>query len=437
MKGSSSLYSITMVNEQQIIVIGGGAGGMIAAWRAAALGAKVMLLEKNTHLGIKILISGGGKCNITNGADIQTMIRQFQMNESRFLKYAFHTFTNIALLDLLHAEGVETYVQENGKVFPKSHDAEDVLNALRRMMERVNVSVRLQSPVKEIFVDSDGLFSVKIGRDTITASTVIVATGGSSYQKTGTTGDGYRWMKKLGHTIVPLRPALTPIIVSPAPPSLWQGTPIRDCNLMAISDKKIVSEWRGDVLITHFGLSGPATLEVSRNAYLEFERGKMIDICVDFYPELTFEQLDEKLIAEIASAPARTVLTLTEQLVPQKLAEYILISAKIGFIKKLNQISKNERRALTTILKRFSLGTVKEIPLDRGEVTAGGIALNEVDPTTMESRIVKGLFLCGEILDIAGPVGGYNLQAAFSTGYVAGENAANSFNELNSHITAQ
>lgn len=412
-----------MILQEPLIVIGGGAAGMIAAWRAASLGAKVILIEKNPKLGIKILISGGGKCNITNGNDIRQMLKQFQTNESRFLKYSFHTFTNTQLLDLLHNEGVETYTRENGKVFPKSHDAVDVVNALRTMMQRAGVEVRLQSPAKEIFRNDDGTFNINSNREILKASNVIIATGGSSYQKTGTTGDGFRWMEKLGHTIVPIRPALTPILLNPTPPALWQGTPIRDCNLMALHDNYIVSEWKGDVLITHFGISGPSTLEVSRNAFLAFEQGKRIDMCVDFYPELPIDQLEEKLISEISTYPSRSVRTLAEQLVPQKLAEYILINTKIESTKKLNQLTKSERHKLATILKRCTLGTVKDIPLDRGEVTAGGVSLNEVDTKSMRSKIVDGLFLCGEILDIAGPVGGYNLQAAFSTGYVAGENA--------------
>jgi len=415
-----------MKSEYPVVVIGGGAAGMIAALRAASLGARVILLEKNTKPGIKILISGGGKCNITNGRDIQSMLRQFQTNESRFLKYSFHTFTNEDLLELLHHEGVETYTREDNKVFPKSHDAEDVVNALRTMMDKVNVELRLQSPAKEIFKNSDGTFNIKTNREIIKASKVIIATGGSSYQKTGTTGDGFRWMEKLGHTIVPIRPALTPILLHPSPPSLWQGTPIRDCKLMAISQNKIISEWKGDVLLTHFGISGPATLEVSRNAYLAFELGQQVEMCVDFYPEITLEQMDERFIREISSNPSRSILTLIEQLVPQKLAEYILVEVKITFAKKLHQLSKAERKEIVKVLKRFSVGKVKDIPLDRGEVTAGGVALNEVDPTTMQSKIAKGLYLCGEILDIAGPVGGYNLQAAFSTGVVAGNHAGNS-----------
>jgi len=412
-----------MGKNLKLIVIGGGAAGMIAAWRASLSGSSVVLLEKNPHLGIKILISGGGKCNITNGSDIKTMLKQFQTNESRFLKYAFHEFSNTDLVELLHTEGIETYTRDNGKVFPKSHDAEDVVSALRRLMEKEGVEIRLQQPVKEIRPLDDGTFTVISGKRIHIAEKVIVATGGASYRKTGTTGDGYRWMQDLGHTIVPVRPALTPIILSPLPASTWQGTPIRDCELLALCGSSIVSRWKGDVLITHFGISGPATLEVSRKAFLEFEQGKKVDMCVDFFPEYTPEQLNEKIVDEIKQNPSRSILTFIEQLVPQRLAEYLLTVVSVLFAKKLNQISKSERTSVVKTLKQLPLGTVKDIPLDRGEVTAGGVALNEVDYTSMESNIQKGLYLCGEILDIAGPVGGYNLQAAFSTGFVAGNHA--------------
>jgi predicted Rossmann fold flavoprotein len=417
------------LNNTPIVIIGSGAAGMIAAWHASSLGAPVLLLEKNTKPGIKILISGGGKCNITNASDFPTMLKQFRTNESRFLKYAFHEFTNEMLLELLHTEGVETYARDNGKVFPVSHNAEDVVAALQRMMERSGALLRLQSPVKELFANADGTYNVKTNKEIIRARAVIIASGGMSYQKTGTTGDGFRWAKNLGHTIVPIRPALAPIHLSPVPPSSWQGTPIREGKLMAIASgtdipEKIVSEWNGDILITHFGISGPAPLEVSRDAFTAMEEKKTVEMAVDFFPELSREALEARLINEIETNPSRSILTLTEQLVPQKLAEYLLVNSGIPFATKLNQLPKSQRRTLSAMLKRCILGTVSEIPLDRGEVTAGGIALEEVDPLTMESKIRPGLYLCGEVLDIAGPVGGYNLQAAFSTGYVAGRGAA-------------
>lgn len=405
------------------IVIGGGAAGMIAAWRAASLGTRVLLIEKNKKPGIKILISGGGKCNITNGSDIQTMLKQFEVNESRFLKYSFHKFTNTQLLDLLHYQGIETYVRENGKVFPKSHNAEDVVNAFMRLMSTSGVELHSNTPVKDISKDAAGNFMVTTDSGPLLSMNIIVATGGKSYQKTGTTGDGYDWMKKFGHTIIPIRPALAPIYLSPTPPTLWQGTPIRECRVMAVCGNEIVSDWTGDILFTHLGVSGPGALEVSKKASIEFESGKLVTLHVDFFPELTKEELEAKLFSDITSNVNRSILTLTEQYVPQRLAEFVLLQSNIDSDKKLHQLKRGERLALTTTLKQCHIGTVKEIPLDRGEVTAGGVALNEVDPTTMESKLVKGLFLCGEILDIAGPVGGYNLQAAFSTGYVAGSSS--------------
>lgn len=405
------------------IVIGGGAAGMTAAWRGAKAGSRVLLLEKNKKPGIKILISGGGKCNITNGSDIRSMLRQFRDVESRFLRYSFHAFTNDQLLAILHAEGVATYVRENGKVFPVSHDAEDVVDALLRLTLRAGVDVRSSAPVTEIIKGTDGFFAVSTGSDVFRSQHVVIATGGMSYQKTGTTGDGYRWAKQFSHTIIPIRPALAPLYLSPVPPPQWQGTPIRDCLLTAMCGTERIAAWKGDMLFTHHGISGPAALEISKDAYVEFEKGKRVTIHVDFYPEMDRDSLHRKLVGDISSHINRSALSLTEQLVPQKLAPYILSLSEIGETTKLHQIKKSERNALAATLKQCPIGIVDEIPLDRGEVTAGGVALDEVNPATMESTIVPGLYLCGEVLDIAGPVGGYNLQAAFSTGYVAGEHA--------------
>ncbi|MHB1048942.1 MAG: BaiN/RdsA family NAD(P)/FAD-dependent oxidoreductase [Bacteroidota bacterium] len=405
------------------IVIGGGAAGMIAAWRGAIPGNRVLLLEKNKKPGIKILISGGGKCNITNGSDVRTMLNQFRPVESRFLKYAFHAFTNNHLLDLLHGEGVETYVRENGKVFPVSHDADDVVRALQRLMSRAGVDVRTSDPATRIVREPDGLFTITSTTGILRTKTTVISTGGMSYRKTGTTGDGLRWAETFGHTIVPITPALAPIYLSPVPPPQWQGTPIRDCMLIAMCGSTNIAAWKGDMLFTHRGISGPAALEISKEAFTEFDRGKRVTIHVDFYPEYDRESFQRKLLADIATNINRTALSLAEQLVPQKLASYVLSLSEIDETTKLHQLKKTNRSALAATLKQCLIGTVREIPLDGGEVTAGGIALNEIEQTTMESKIVPGLFLCGEILDIAGPVGGYNLQAAFSTGYVAGEHA--------------
>jgi predicted Rossmann fold flavoprotein len=413
-----------MGDQFPIIVIGGGAAGMIAAWRAGSLGAKVLLLEKNSRLGIKLLISGGGKCNITHRGDIESLRLQFRTNEARFLKHSFHEFTNSDIIALLNERGVATYERENGKIFPLSHKAGDVVHALRRMMESAGVGIKLSSAVQEILHDEHGISGVNVNGVILPSRNIIVAAGGSSYAKTGTTGDGFRWAESLGHTIVPLRPALAPIYLSPLPPVEWQGIALRDCVLKAEAQKRTIAHWRGDLLFTHIGISGPAALEVSRDAYIAFESGAEVTLAVDCVPEKSSEQLEKEFLEQTTENGTRQVETIVVQSVPQRLAPYVAHAAGVESDRKLHQLRKKERQVIARTLKHWCIGTIKEIPLDRGEVTAGGVSLKEIDPRTMRSRIINGLFLCGEVLDIAGPVGGYNLQAAFSTGYVAGETAA-------------
>ncbi|MGA7160176.1 MAG: NAD(P)/FAD-dependent oxidoreductase [Bacteroidota bacterium] len=407
-----------------LVVVGGGAAGMIAAWRAGSLGAKVILLEKNSKLGIKLLISGGGKCNITHGGEVEDLRKQFRRNEANFLKHSLYRFTNLDVLEHLNQLGVETYERDNGRVFPTSGKAGEVVHALRRMMERAGVEILPGMPAAELLEDNLGVCGVELPQEIIQTRHVILATGGASYPRTGTTGDGFHWLKKLGHTIVPLRPALAPIILHPVPPTEWQGISLRDCVLKIKVAGKTLAVSRGDLLFTHLGISGPATLEVSRKAYVVMEENPHVDISVDAIPDESDTELQEHLQNEIASNGGRKAETLVESFVPQRLASFILNSAAIDASKKCHQLERAERRALVQTMKNWMIGVAKEIPLERGEVTAGGVNLHEVEPKTMRSRILKGLYICGEALDVAGPIGGYNLQAAFSTGYVAGEAAA-------------
>ena len=407
-----------------IIIIGAGAAGMIAAWRASTLGAAVTLLEKNAKLGIKLLISGGGKCNITHGGAIEDLCRQFKRNESIFLKHSMYRFTNHDILSQLRQWGVETYERENGRVFPTSGKAGDVVHALRRMLEKAGVEIQLSNPVEEIFGDEKGIAAVRTATGEIQARLVILATGGVSYPKTGTSGEGFRWLKNLGHTIVPLRPALAPILLDPKPPATWQGMPLRDSLLHAKISGKTVASSRGDFLFTHEGISGPAVLEMSREVSLASEGNQRTDIFADTLPEKDQQKLEGSVLSEILLNGGRNAETLVEMFAPQRMASFITNSAGVAPAKKLHQLKKEERSSIVRTLKNVYIGRVKEIPIDRGEVTAGGVDLREVDPKTMRSRIVKGLYISGEALDVAGPIGGYNLQAAFSTGYVAGETAA-------------
>jgi len=407
-----------------LVVIGGGAAGMIAAWRAGSLGAKVILLEKNPKLGIKLLISGGGKCNITHGGEIEDLCNQFRLNESKFLKYSLYRFTNRDVISQINQFGVETYERENGRIFPVSGKAGDVVHALRRMMERENVEIRLSTPAKEILKDNEGVCGVKVRDGIVQTRHIILATGGVSYPRTGTSGDAFPWLKDLGHTVVPLRPALAPILLQPTPPPEWQGISIRDCVLKAKVAGRTAAEARGDMLLTHEGISGPAALEVSRDVFIASEENLPVNIFVDAVPDESEAKLQDHLLEEIIVNGGRKTETLVELFVPQRLAIFILKSAGVDASKKCHQLKKEERIAIVQTLKNWNIGRVKEIPLERGEVTAGGVDLHEVDPKTMRSKILKGLYICGEALDVAGPIGGYNLQAAFSTGYVAGEEAA-------------
>ncbi|HTY12302.1 MAG TPA: aminoacetone oxidase family FAD-binding enzyme [Bacteroidota bacterium] len=407
-----------------VVVIGGGAAGMIAAWRAGALGAAVTLLEKNSRLGIKLLISGGGKCNITHGGEIESVCGQFRRNESIFLKHSMHRFTNHDILSRLRQFGVETYERENGRVFPTSGKAGDVVHALRRMMEKEGVEIQLSHPVEEILCDSVGISGIKTAAGFHQARQVVLATGGASYPKTGTTGEGFRWLKDLGHTIVPLSPALAPILLDPKPPAAWQGVSMRDSILKAKISGKPVASARGDLLFTHEGISGPTALEISREVFGASKGGTIADVFVDAAPDKDEGELENTVLSEITANGARSVETLVELFVPQRLAPFIVISIGVDPGKKCHQLKKEERASVVRALKSWHIGRVKEIPIERGEVTAGGVALHEVDSKTMRSRILKGLYICGEALDVAGPIGGYNLQAAFSTGYVAGETAA-------------
>lgn len=407
-----------------IVVIGGGAAGILAAWSAASHGGRVLLLEKNSRLGIKILVSGGGKCNVTHAGTMEDMRRQFQTNEARFLRHAFHRFTNADIRSLLADKGVPTYERPNGKVFPVNEKAGDIVHALRLMMEDAGVDIRCSTPVRDIRRDAGGITGVQTESGLIDTRRVILATGGISYKKTGTTGDGYVWARELGHTIVPLCPALAPIVTHPVPPAEWQGVAVRDARLVAHADEKIIAHYDGDILFTHFGISGPATLELSHHISRAVQRHVTVSLAVDFFPGRPADDLEACLLEHIREHGAQEIKTWLERLLPQRLVPYFCTAVALDGGTKCHQVKKGDRRRIVHGLKLWTFGAVNEIDIDRGEVTAGGIPLTEVDPKTMRSRIVRGLYVCGEVLDIAGPVGGYNLQAAFSTGVVAGISAA-------------
>jgi predicted Rossmann fold flavoprotein len=405
-----------------VLVIGGGAAGMMAAWRAASLGARTRLLEKNTRLGLKIHISGGGKCNITHGGDMESLRRAFVPEEARFLAHSFRQFTNEDVLDLLRRRGVTVHTRPDGRVFPDSGRADDVVDGLAFYLREAGVQIAFGAEVTGVAVDEGRAVGAWSGGALYPARAVIAAVGGSSYPKTGTTGQGYRWMREIGHTVEPLRSALAPLYLAEGRFAEYSGVALRDCVLRARAGGKEIARWRGDLLFTHQGISGPTALGVSRPVARGLEQGE-VTLDVDVLPDLPQEGLAFRF-AEAHGAGRRTVRSLVSEWLPERLIPEALERAGIEPGALLHQLPKKNRNRLVDALKRWELGPVRAVPLERGEVTAGGVSLAEVDPTTMASRKVPGLYVAGELLDIAGPVGGYNLQAAFSTGYVAGESAA-------------
>ncbi len=413
---------VTMASE--VIVIGGGAAGMLAARRAAECGVKVTLLEKNDRLGMKILISGGGKCNLTHDGPMEDVRTQFRPNEARFLKPSFYKSTNEDFLQILHNRGMETYARPDGRVFPvEPANAKDVVALLTRYVEEAGVCIRYGASVSGLTAEDGRITGVQVGGEILSASQVIVSTGGSSYPATGTTGDGWRWLSALGHSLVPLRAALAPMYLNDVEAD-WSGVALRDTTLRARAGAggKEFARWSGDLLFTHKGVSGPTALGVSREVAEREAVPSALE--ADLAPGVTWEDLQADLRKQAQENPRRTVAALAAPFVPSRLLTPLLSAAGIPSDTRGAYLKAKALNKLVTTIKGWPLGSVRHVPLERGEVVAGGVALEEVDPQTMQSKVVSGLFLCGEVLDIAGPVGGYNLQAAWSTGWVAGESAA-------------
>lgn len=410
------------VSDKRLVVVGAGAAGIFAAWRAAQLGARPILLEKTVRIGTKILVSGGGKCNITHAGPIEEVLKPFRKNEIQFLRPSFYRFTNEQVVDLLVERGLEVYTRPDGRIFPVHQTAKDVVQLLRQMLDEVGVEIRLNTPVTGIRSVDGCLDALETPEGWVECSHAVVSVGGSSFPNSGTTGDGWPWMRALGHSIVPLRAALAPVYLRLE----WEspsGISLKQVVLKARASGKEVTRWHGDLLFTHEGLSGPCALGISRIVAEKMLEGA-VSAELDLLPDLTFEELTEAFAEASRRHPHRTLANHLETQLPDRLVALLLGSAGAEPDRRLKDLDRKSRNRLIETLKGWDLGVVRAVPLEKGEVVAGGVALDEVDPHTMASKKVRGLYLCGEILDIAGPVGGYNLQAAWSGGWVAGDSAA-------------
>lgn len=405
---------------KRVVVIGGGAAGLMAAVIAGREGAKVTLLEKMNYVGKKMGITGKGRCNITNACDMSDFIKNTPGN-GKFLYGAYERFTNEDLLQLLHDAGLETKVERGGRVFPASDSALDVRNTFMKLMKHYGVDVHLEEPVKKLLIDDGVVTGVVTDKEIYHADAVVIATGGKSYPATGSTGDGYILAAQVGHKITDIRPSLVPIVTEESWVKDLMGLSLRNVELSVVAKNKVQAKMFGEMMFTHFGITGPIVLSLSHTVGKLMRKKNIgtIGLDINLKPALSSETLDKRLQKDFDLYSKKQLINGMKDLLPSRLIPLIIELAGIDPQKPINQISKEERQQIGYMLQHMPL-TVKGLrPVEEAIVTAGGISLKEFNPKTMESKLVKGLYGAGEVLDIDAFTGGYNLQAAFSTGYVA------------------
>ena len=403
------------------VIIGGGPAGLLAAGRLNARKKEALLIEKNPMLGKKLRITGKGRCNITNACDVSEIFENIPHNAS-FLYSAIYSFTNTDLISLLEGMGLETKVERGLRVFPKSDSAHDVAKTLEKFALGKHVrAIRGEASGLKI---SDGRVCGVILRDgrRIECESVIIATGGASYPLTGSTGDGYRFAKQVGHTIVEPKASLVPLVTHEKWVKSLMGVSLRNIALRVSNQNghEVYSDF-GELLFTHFGVSGPVVLSAS--AHMRDIGKQCYTLHVDLKPALSLEQLDKRILRDFSEMQNKHLINALDGLLPKRMIEPIIEIAGLDKHKSVNQISKAERCALTSVLKDLKLSVKGFRPIAEAIVTSGGVHVKEINPSTMESKLIKGLYFAGEIIDVDAYTGGFNLQIAFSTGYLAGENA--------------
>lgn len=407
--------------EWDIVVLGAGAAGLMAGIRAAELGRRVLVLEKNKRPGVKILMSGGTRCNITHDCENRDIVAAFGPN-GKFLHSALAALTTRQVVAWFEGEGVATKREDTGKIFPVSDKAADVLAALVNRLRRAGATLALEEPVTNL-VPIDGGFRVETTRGAHTATKVICTLGGRSYPGCGTRGDGYALMRTLGHTIVETVPALVPVTVDAGWVADLRGLTLPDAALRVLEGERELSKRRAALLFAHFGLTGPSALDVSR-AVARHADPRSLRLELDFLPGDPEPAVDAFLQAESLASGKKQLAVVLAGRVPRRLADAALAVAGLDAERKAAGLAKADRQRLAASLKRLRLPLTGTLGFEKAEVTAGGVSLDEVDSRTMASRRVPGLYLAGEILDVDGPIGGYNFQAAWSTGWLAGTRAA-------------
>ncbi len=408
---------------KKIFVIGGGASGIISAVRAAENGSKVILFEKMPQIGRKLRITGKGRCNLTNAADIAEIVKNIPGN-GKFLFSALKNFSSADTVNFFENLGVKTKIERGGRIFPQSDDATEVIDALLRRLAILGVEVKTNSPVKEILAENKKIVGVLVGEKIFKCDALILATGGLSYPATGSTGDGFKFARRLGHKITEILPSLVPLETEEDFVRDLQGLSLKNVRVKLLSDGKRVAEEFGEMLFTHFGVSGPIILTLSRQAAKLLNDGRFVELEINLKPALTPEKLDARLLRDFEKFRGKILKNSLVELLPSKLIPIILDLAYLSEEKRVDSVTAVERRRLIEILRGLPLTITKTRPIDEAIVTSGGISTKEIDPRTMHSKIVENLFIVGEVADIDGFTGGFNLQAAWAMGNLAGTAAS-------------
>ena len=410
----------------KVLIIGGGAAGMMAAAFAAKNGNRVEVFDKNEKLGKKLFITGKGRCNITNAADLEDFFSAVTSNP-KFLYSAFYSFTNEQVISFFEELGVKTKVERGGRVFPVSDHSSDVIQALKSEMERLGVKINLNAEVKELITEKNSTRETVNGirlvsGKKISGDAVIVATGGISYPSTGSTGDGYRFARRCGHKVSELSPSLVPMEVKEWYAGELMGLSLRNIEIRITDGKKKLYQEFGEMLFTHYGVTGPVILSASSVVGKKLKDTELT-LHIDLKPALTEEQLDKRVLREFETNHNRQFKNAVDSLFPSKLRPVIVELSGIPEEKKVHEITKEERLRFVRLIKDFTMTLTGLRGYNEAIITKGGVSVKEIDPGTMESKLVKGLYFAGEVLDLDAVTGGYNLQIAWSTGYLAGMNA--------------
>ena len=403
--------------ENRIGIIGAGPAGIMAAGIAGSRGFDVTLIDKNDRIGKKLFITGKGRCNITNASPIEDFFDKIVTNKN-FLYSSLYSFTNEDVLSLLNKYNLKTKVERGNRVFPESNKSSDVIKAFTKFLDDNSVNVLIQSEVQNIYYTEDK-YVVVIGNEKLYFDKLILATGGKSYPATGSTGDGYKYAKLFGHTVVPLKPSLVPIEIDAEWIKDLQGLSLKNVNLKTYASNKLIHEEFGEMVFTHYGISGPIVLSTSNYLLSEL---KNLELSIDYKPALNHDKLDNRILRDFKLYNNKQIKNSLNDLLPQKVIPWIIKYSEIDPEKVIHQITKDERNKLVSVIKDFRMTFKSFRPIEEAIITSGGVSTKEINPSTMESKIMPNLFFAGELIDVDAVTGGYNLQIAYSTGYLAGKN---------------